>query len=168
MPGIVSSLGAPRDPCKCGGHGRAPDVVEQGMTIDELFQHLIAQGYGHLARRTPHGIDVLDFALQAFGDGFRVCDTERGQILQIWLETKDEAQACSWYLDRLAGLWLHLTTSPDEIVILRQQGALEAAGISVRRNDIPNFNAPGDARYRIFVGGSDLKRAKTVLNLLQD
>ena len=39
---------------------------------------------------------------------------------------------------------------------------LKAGGIAPRRNDIPNFNGPGDARYRIFVLGRDLMRAEQI------
>jgi hypothetical protein len=80
-------------------------------------------------------------------------------------ETGNEAQACAWYLDQLSIWPLHLTTSEDEAVVVRQQAALEAAGIMVQRNDIPNFNGPGDGRFRLFVAGADLKRSQTLLKL---
>jgi hypothetical protein len=133
------------------------------MTIDELYDHMRAMGYDHLLRRTARGIGLLDCELERHEGRVRICDTERGRVIDVWLETEDEAEACARFLELAANWSLYLTASADEDMIARQQAALEAAGIAARRNDIPNVNGPGDARYRIFVGGSDLKRAKGVV-----
>jgi hypothetical protein len=135
------------------------------MTIDELFLHLQAEGYDLLVLRKATGVSILDVDLDQHDGAFHVCVKERGLIVDTLFETRDEAAACAWYLEQVSLSQMHLATSADEAEARRQQAVLAAAGIPVRRNDIPNFNGPGDARYRLFVAGSDLKRARAALNL---
>jgi hypothetical protein len=59
----------------------------------------------------------------------------------------------------------HLSRSSDESFIERQQAILTSVGIWVERNDLPEYLNLPDSRYRIFVSGADLKRAKQLLGL---
>ena len=133
------------------------------MTLEELDARLVEEGYGPLIyERGPWGLAILDFRIQRNGGSFTVCWSERGEVLETWLATSDEAEACAFFLAEAGSLSWHLATSQDEPWIGRLGVALETAGIPVRRNDIPNFNGPGDARYRIFVNGRDLRRGREI------
>ena len=132
------------------------------------FQHLKTclqdQGYGPLiAENGPSLLSIYDLRIEQVGDTWRVCDTERGEILETFLTTRDESEACRYWYDRIAGTMLHLATFKAAGDARSLQHALEAAGVKVLRNDIPSFNGPNDARYRIFTAGRDLHRARSIM-----
>jgi hypothetical protein len=135
------------------------------MTIEELWAHLCEQGYGALLRRYANGISLLDFQIDRDGEAVRVCEKERGQIIHSYLETTDEAAACTFYLARVAAQYQQLTGSADADFIAQLQSRLEAAGISVRRSELPDYLGLPDSRYRLSVAGADLKRAQDLLGL---
>lgn len=135
------------------------------MKIGELCAQLHDEGFGDLLRETPDGLSLADFAIQREGRIFRVGQKERSWFCAIDLETDDEAEACACYLNgAMHSVW-RLTQTGDESAIEQQQAILAKAGIKADRNDLPaSLNLP-DSRYRIFVAGSDLKRARQVLGL---
>jgi hypothetical protein len=135
------------------------------MTIEELYAHLCDQGYGALLRRYANGISLLDFYIQRDGEVVRVCEKERGHIIHSYLETIDEAAACDDYLARVSAQYQYLTGSADANVIVQMHSRLEAAGISVRQSELPEYLGLTDSRYRLSVPGADLKRARELLNL---
>lgn len=135
------------------------------MTIDELHAHLLGEGFGDLLRKYPGGISLADFDIQREDQTIRVGQKERGRFCAIDLETEDEAEACACYLKGAMRFTWHLSRSSDEPVIERQQAILADAGIWFDRNDLPaSLNLP-DSRYRIFVAGAQLKRARQLLGL---
>ncbi len=135
------------------------------MTIDELYTHLIDEGFGDALHRYSEGISLADFDIQREGQTFQVGQKERGRFCAVDLETEDEAQACACYLTGAMRFAWHLTHTSDKDLIERQHAILSSAGIWVDRNDLPeSLNLP-DARYRIFVAGRDRKRARQLLGL---
>lgn len=135
------------------------------MTIDQLYAHLCEEGYGALLRLHVDGVSLLDFDIEREGERFRICEKERGQIIHIYLETRDEAAACAHYLSKVSSQFQHLTGGADANHIAHLQAALEAAGIAVMRTELPEYLGLADNRYRLSVAGSDLKRSQKLLGL---
>jgi len=134
------------------------------MTLQHLKARLQDQGYGPLiAENGPSLLSIYDLRIEQVDGGWRVCATERGEILETYLTTPDECQACRYWYDRIAGTMLHLATFKAAGEARSLQRALEAAGVKVWRNDIPSFNGPNDARYRIFTAGRDLHQARSIM-----
>ena len=137
------------------------------MTLDGLYDRLVSDGYGHLIFvRGPWGLAVGDLRIERKGGTFTICWSERGEVLETVLVTADEQEACNAFRAKVASISWHLATSTDRATIERLGEELGAAGIETRRNDIPDFNGPGDARYRIFVQGSDLARGGEIASSL--
>ena len=137
------------------------------MTLDELYDRLVADGYGNLIFvRGTWGLAVGDLRIERKEGKFTICWSERGEVLETVLVTADEQQACNAFLAKVASISWHLATSTDCATMERLGDALRAAGIETRRNDIPDFNGPGDAHYRIFVHGSDLARGDEIASSL--
>jgi hypothetical protein len=135
------------------------------VTVDELYAHLCEEGYGTLVRRYPGGISLLDFDIERDGALIRICEKERGQIVYIYLETFDEAAACSFYLDRVSSQFHHLIGVPDADQVVQLQALLDAAGIASKRYDLPESLGLAETRYRIAVMGADLGRSQKLLGL---
>jgi hypothetical protein len=134
------------------------------MNLQHLKERLQDQGYGPLiAENGPGLISISDCRIERVADQWRVCATERGEVLETYLTTRDESEACHYWYDSIAGRMLHLATFTAAGDARSLQRALEMAGVKVWRNDIPSFNGPNDARYRIFTEGRDLKRARLIL-----
>lgn len=135
------------------------------MKIGELRAHLHAEGFGDLLREIPDGLSLADYAIQREGRIFRVGQKERSWFCAIDLETDDEAEACAFYLHGAMHSVCRVTQTGDESIIEQQQAILAKAGIEADRNDLPaSLNLPA-SRYRIFVAGYELKRARQVLGL---
>jgi len=138
------------------------------MTLDGLYECLIEEGYGPLiVERGPWGLAIGDFRIVRRDGSFTLGWSERGEVLETVLVTSDEQAACNAFRAEVASLSLHLVASEDRATIERLGAAVTAAGIAVRRNDIPNFNGPGDVRYRIFVDGRDLARGREIVASLE-
>jgi len=135
------------------------------MKIGELRARLNDEGFGDLLREIPGGLSLADYAIQREGRIFRVGQKERNWFCAVDLETDDEAEACACYLHGAMHSLFRVTQAGDESAIEQQQAKLAKAGIKADRNDLPaSLNLP-DSRYRIFVAGSELKRARQVLGL---
>lgn len=117
-----------------------------------------------MLRRYANGISLLDYDIERDGAVVRICERERGQIIHSHLETHDEAAACAEYLAQVSGQYQHLLGDADAEIIAQQERQLEAAGVSCRRYELPEYLGLPD-RYRISVLGADLKRARELLGL---
>ena len=134
------------------------------MNFQHLKEHLQEQGYGPLiAENGPKLLSIHDFRIEQLDDHWRVCDTERGEVLETHLTTRDENEACAFWYERIAGTMVHFATFKSAGEASSVERALVSAGVKVWRNDIPSFNGPNDARYRIFTAGRDLKRARSIM-----
>jgi hypothetical protein len=140
------------------------------VTFDQLYQYFLSEGYqAHIAPPSlQNWMGFGDLELERDADGFRVAEFERGQICATLLQTKDEAEACDYFRRLIGAQNLHLVSRNDETSILLDEVKLEAAQVEFNRNDIWGFSGPGTTRYRIFVRGTVLKRARMVLGLIGD
>jgi hypothetical protein len=140
------------------------------MTFAELTERVDREGYGHLLfERGPSLLAIYDFRIELCRSGsgqWRVCDTERGQILNIHLETFDEAAACALWYERVCGMGLLLCKWPTADLAEQAEVALTNAGIASHRNDLPEDPAFRGIRFRNFVAGRDLLRGAEVLSAL--
>ena len=86
------------------------------MTFAELTARMVNEGYQHLLfERGPTLLAIYDFRIEISGKvprTWRVCETERGQILKTYLETRDEAAACAFWYDRVSQMSLFLRGWP--------------------------------------------------------
>ena len=134
------------------------------MDFAGLKRRLQQEGYGPLiGEHGPHLLSIYDFRIEKAADGWSVCATERGEILETYLATPDEAAACAFWFDKIAGTMLHLATFENRQPADELERALTGVGIAVWRNDIPHFNGPNDSRYRVFVAGRDLQKARQLI-----
>jgi len=133
------------------------------MHLDALKTRLLVEGYGDLVHELrPWGLMISDLHLKMSEGMYIVAWTERGAIVEQLLASADEGAACECFHDVVSGQKWHFRTfrtppEADALTIL-----LRAGGIKVSRNDIPDFNGPGDARYRLFLAGRDLARAEEI------
>lgn len=103
-----------------------------------------------------------DLEIRAEGGRWTVCDTERGEVIECHIDTASEAEACACFLDLVNGRssWLAGFTDAGEAEQMAE--ALQTAGIWHWRNDLPEMGIA--ERYRIFVRGEDLPRARSVMD----
>lgn len=136
------------------------------MTLDELYSALCEAELGDIVTRHPNRLSIQDYCIERDGSVLRVGQTERNWFCSVDLQTQDEAEACRFFLTGALEYAWHLTRSPDEALIEKQQGVLMEAGIAVERNDLPAYVAPGGVPYfRIFVAGKNFKKARQLLGL---
>jgi hypothetical protein len=134
------------------------------MNAAELKQRLLDEGCSpYNFSIGPGGSDVYCLAQQE--EVWRVFYTERGQADGPIFESTSEAEACEFYFDYITKKIRH-----DHLVgffISEQKaGDLEAqlaqTGILCHRDKIP-YGGWSDPRYRVFVVGKDIFRARAVL-----
>ena len=135
------------------------------MTFDMLLSHLNEQGYGALLQLGTKRISLLDHCIEVEGDLLRVGICEHGRLVDVLIETANEAAACEFYLDHVAAQHLCLLASTNLVTVSRQQNKLGAAGIAVYRKDLPEYLDLEGIQYRLFVQGIDFKRAQMLLGL---
>src|SRR5258708_2766225 len=81
------------------------------MNLKQLKERLQDQGYGPLiAENGPRLLTIYDFRIEQVDDHWRVCDTERGEVLKTYLTTRSESEACDFWYDRIAGRMVHFAT----------------------------------------------------------
>ena len=91
--------------------------------------------------------------------GFEIFYVERGQRYETIELHEEEAAACQAFIrildkdDWSRGHCVAWSPSLDEIDRIAKR--MEARGVRVKRNDIPNYSGADDPRYRIFVFGRD-------------
>lgn len=133
------------------------------MNLDALNKRLATEGYGPLVSELrPWGLMIQDLYLEVIDGLYTITWTERGEVTETVYASHDEEAACNCFLETVSGRRWHFRTFQDARQADMLTERLGAAGITPWRNDIPNFNGPGDARYRIFVLGRDLMRAEAV------
>ena len=134
------------------------------MDLTELKSRLHNESYDHLGCESgPYLLAIFDFRVERVDGIWRVCDTERGEVVHTHLTTPDESVACDFWYSRISEKTLFLVGANDRGIIDRLEQELKAAGMKVWRNDIPQFNGPDDPFYRIFVAGADLLKAKRLI-----
>jgi len=132
------------------------------MDLTALGRHIAAH-YGRIGEQPRAGIvELMDLEIGAEGGLWRVYDTERGRTTHVHLETPSEAEACARFLeitDARAYLLERFVASADADQL---EAILETAGLWRWRNDLP-ASMGVDERYRVFVRGRDLPRARALL-----
>lgn len=134
------------------------------MNIRELEKRLLAEGCNpHYFAIEHQGSDV--YCLQNQNGVWRVFYTERGKDDLPIYETTDEEAACEFYFDYITTKVRH-----DHLVgffrlevnaqALRDKLALH--GVSSHLEKIP-YGGWADPRFRVFVVGKDIFRARQVL-----
>jgi len=134
------------------------------MKVTELKKRLLAEGCSpYNFSIGPGGSDVYCLAQQS--GIWRVFYTERGKDDAPIFESSSEDEACEFYFDyirtkirhdHLAGFFV----SEQNATALENQ--LAQNGISSHRDRIP-YGGWSDPRYRVFVVGKDIFRARKLL-----
>lgn len=132
------------------------------MTVDELHAWLLGNGYAEWTRRQGARISLYDFYLDRIEDLYRIHIVERGEIIDQCLDTRSEAEACAWFVQQVTNCFL-VFASDDLSEVQEKKARLESAGIALKSKNLPGFDVEEDARYRLFVAGSDLKRARDLI-----
>jgi hypothetical protein len=134
------------------------------MNAAELKQRLLEEGCSpHNFSIGPGGSDV--YCLEHQDGVWRVFYTERGKNDRPIFETKSEAETCEFYFDYITKKIRH-----DHLVgffiweenSIRLGSQLAENGIKSHRDKIP-YGGWSDPRYRVFVVGKDIFRARAVL-----
>lgn len=90
---------------------------------------------------------------------WQVAFFERGKRGPVEFESTDLDAACDYFYALILreGCMRVLIHSRDKIRVDGLHEQLTSKRFYLMRNDIPAFSGPGDARYRIFVRGSEWK-----------
>lgn len=137
------------------------------MNIKELEKRLEEEGCSKMNYAIEgKGSDV--YCLQNHHDTWRIFYTERGVDEAPIFESKSESEACEYFFtfmttkirhSHLVGFFI----SKQEAEALTKK--LEENGIPSYRNDIP-YNGWKDPRFRIFVVGKDIFKARDLFGKL--
>lgn len=134
------------------------------MNTTELKQRLLDEGCSpYQFSIGPGGSDV--FCLDKRNGKWSVFYTERGRDDEPMFETDNEDEACEFYFNYITTKMRH-----DHLVgfFISQQNAdsltekLSQHGIQSHRDKIP-YGGWNDPRYRVFVVGKDIFRARDIL-----
>ena len=134
------------------------------MNAVELGQRLLAEGCSpYNFSIGPGGSDV--YCLEQQEGVWRVFYTERGKDDLPIFETLSEAEACGFYFDYITKKIRHdhlvgFFISEENSISLEAQ--LAQNGIKFHRDKIP-YGGWSDPRYRVFVVGKDIFRARALL-----
>lgn len=136
------------------------------MNTSELEQRLLAEGCNpnNFCIGPPRcpvtDIDCLD---QVDGE-WQVFYTERGQDSPPIFTTRDEAEACEYYFQRIMALrhdhCVGFFRSEELTRALVEK--LELAGLAPRQDAIP-YGGWKDPRYRVFVTGKAIFKTREIL-----
>ena len=134
------------------------------MNAAELKQRLLEEGCSpHNFSIGPGGSDV--YCLDRRNEVWQVFYTERGKDDAPIFETSSEAEACEFYFDyitkeirhhHLVGFFISEQKASD------LEAQLAHLGIPSHRDKIP-YGGWSDPRYRIFVVGKDIFKARAAL-----
>ncbi|HEX5943754.1 MAG TPA: hypothetical protein VFY66_15840 [Anaerolineales bacterium] len=134
------------------------------MNAAELKQRLLEEGCSpYNFSIGPGGSDV--YCLDGRNGVWQVFYTERGKHDTPIFETSSEAEACEFYFDyitkkirhnHLVGFFISEQKASD------LESQLARLGIPAHRDKIP-YGGWTDPRYRVFVVGKDIFRARVVL-----
>lgn len=135
------------------------------MKITELEKRLLEEGCNPIHFAIGHqGSDV--YCLQYQNGVWKVFFTERGKDDPPLYETTEEEAACQFYFEYITARIRH-----DHLVgfFRKEKNARELLdrlaqnGIQSHRDKIP-YGGWGDPRYRVFVVGKDIFRARDLLD----
>lgn len=134
------------------------------MNTVELKRRLLQEGCSpYNFSIGPGGSDV--FCLEQQDGVWRVFYTERGKADPPIFESRDENEACEFYFRYVTTKIRHqhlvgFFASEQKVIELEAQ--LVQNGIPVHRDKIP-YGGWSDPRYRVFVVGKDIFRARAIL-----
>lgn len=137
------------------------------MNIEELKTRLEEEGCSKMNYAIEEsGSDV--FCLQNQNGKWRIFYTERGRDQEPMFESDDEAEACDYFFtfmmtkirhSHMVGFFVSKQHAEE------MQSILNENGIPNYRNDMP-YNGWKDPRYRVFVEGKDIFKARELYNKL--
>lgn len=135
------------------------------MNTVELIRRLEAAGCNPLLYVVGEPYEVSDvYCLTQRGEYWEIYYTERGRPEPPIFSSPSEAEACAYF-------FAHMTAMRHEHMIgafaaLREAEALQerlaAAGVAARIDRIP-YGGANDPRFRVFVAGTDIFPARTLL-----
>lgn len=138
------------------------------MELQELYEKLLSQGCNRFYIEGVGGPVSDDVDCLGEKNGYwEVYYSERGQNSKAAFSNPDKNKAIEFYYNLIIKLehsHLVVFTRSQDIMNLNR-AKLENSGISVKQNDIPDFNTAGDRVYRLFVVNKDIFKAKEILEM---
>ena len=134
------------------------------MKIRELEQRLLEEGCSPYNFSIGHGGSDV-YCIEEQDGVWRVFYTERGKASPPIFESTSEDEACRFYFDyirkeiehnHLVGFFVH------EQNAMALEAQLGKSGLHTKRDKIP-YGGWSDPRYRVFVAGKDIFKARSVL-----
>lgn len=136
------------------------------MKAIELTEKLLAEGcnqnnFAVLSRGTGDDITCLDKK----GGEWIIFYCERGRDSEPFFTFKNEDEACDFFYDYILKQqhWHIVGFFKTESFAIALEDKLKAIGVKPIRNDIPAYSALNDSRYRVFVVGKDIFKARECL-----
>lgn len=88
--------------------------------------------------------------------------SERGADQPPLFSAEDEQEACEFFYDHVLGMehWHLVGFFKEERDALLLEGEMKEAGLHPFRNDIPYYDLSGQPRYRLFVLGLEIFKAR--------
>ena len=135
------------------------------MDITQLKRHLLEEGCSPYNFSIGHGGSDV-YCLEQQDGIWRVFYTERGKADPPIFESRSEEQACEFYFNYITTKMMHnhlvgFFISEQNAIALETR--LAQNGIQVHRDKIP-YGGWSDPRYRVFVVGKDIFKARALLN----
>lgn len=135
------------------------------MKTAELERRLAAAGCNHALYSIGSREGVSDaFCLVEAHGRWRVFYTERGRDSPPIFETGDEGEACEFFFRHITGMQhshcVGFFRSEERAQSLRLE--LQSHGLASRQDRIP-FGGPRDPRFRVFVEGRAVFKARELL-----
>jgi len=135
------------------------------MNIRQLGHRLVEEGCSATNYSIGYrGSDV--FCLLNQNGTWRVFYTERGQDDAPIFESKNEEEACEFYFEYIAKQIRHdhmVGFFHSEEYAKALSAKLDQSGIQSQRDKIP-YGVWADPRYRVFVVGKDIFKAREILD----
>lgn len=125
--------------------------------IHQLCIALKEKGLGSQISRADENLIEFQFEFQIArkGDVVGIYLTERGAVLETWLETADEAAACAAFFDEVCQRHYSLIETSDMPAIQDIEARLSAAAIPFIRHATP-AGPKRESGFRVLIRGSDL------------
>lgn len=134
------------------------------MKVTDLQKKLIQEGCN------PDNFAVLSkvdgvFCIDKNGNQWKVFYSERGQTSEPVFISTNENEACNFFYDLILKQqhWHLVGFFKQETDAKLLEEILLAADIKPVRNDIPAYKTANDPRYRLFVVGKDIFKARELL-----
>jgi hypothetical protein len=99
------------------------------------------------------------------GQNWHVFYTERGKRHDPIFSSPSEDEASRFYYQFITRMthWHLVGFFEQERAAFKLEEKLHSLEIATRRNDIPAYSGPNDPRFRVFVVGKDIFRARAAL-----